>query len=81
MNAQSLDWSASSSRAARSSAASGSCRRAAAATVRSSAVRAAKASSATRGESQVDRSLPIPQVEACSGRSTGSDALQPARTP
>ena len=66
MNAQSLAWRASSSRAARSSAARGSAPAAAAATVRSSAARAAKASSATAGASQVERSFPLPQVEAAS---------------
>ena len=54
---------------------------------RSSSRRAAQARSATGGESQVRRSLPSPQVEARSGRSTGSCSAErlghgrPARTP
>src|SRR4051794_23841979 len=71
MNAQSLAWSASSSRAARSSAAPPSPLEAAA-SVRSSARRASNASPATRGESQVLKSLSLPQLDATSGRSTGS---------
>ena len=77
-NAQSLDWSASSSRAARSIAGPRpAC--AAAATVASSAPRAAKATSATRGESHVVRSFGDPQVEAASSRFDRLDALEPVR--
>ena len=72
MKAQSLDWIASSSRAARSSAARGRACPDALATVRSSARRAAKASSATAGESQVDRSFPAPQLDGASAAAAGS---------
>ena len=52
-------------------------RPATAATVRSSAERAAKASSATGGASQVVKSLPCPHVDALSSRATRLHQLDP----
>ena len=80
MKDQSLDCMASSSRAARSSAACGAPWVATAATVRSSAARASKASSATAGASQVVKSLSLPQVEGASGRAAGSASSTPSDT-